>query len=74
MYNTVSCTMYNHSLSEEVERAFLKVFESCSMAIILPDVAQSKAVSPAPSTMTVPNSSGNWALQAHIPGLEARET
>ena len=39
-----------------------------------PDVAQSKAVSPAPRTMTVPKISGSWLLQAHIPGLLALAT
>ena len=34
------------------------------------DVAQSKAVSPAPSTITFPWSSGNLALQAHIPATK----
>ena len=32
------------------------------------DVAQSKAVSPAPSTMTDPEREGRTDLQAHIPG------
>ena len=38
------------------------------------DVAQSKAVSPAPNTITVPKSWGNSDLQAHMPGLEALAT
>ena len=38
------------------------------------DVAQSKAVSPAPKTTTVPYNSGSWVLQEHIPGLEALAT
>ena len=31
------------------------------------EVQQSKAVSPAPSTMTLPDNCGNFALQPHIP-------
>lgn len=38
------------------------------------DVAQSKAVSPAPRTTTLPYNCGNSDLQAHIPGFEALET
>ena len=38
------------------------------------EVAQSKAVSPAPKTITVPYSSGRRDLQAHMPGFEALAT
>ncbi len=38
------------------------------------EVAQSNAVSPAPNTTTLPVRRGREDLQAHIPGLEARET
>ena len=39
------------------------------------DVAQSNAVSPHPSTTTLPDREGRDAeLHAHIPGLLARET
>lgn len=38
------------------------------------DVAQSKAVSPAPKTTTVPYNVGSAALQEHIPDLLAFAT
>ena len=38
------------------------------------DVAQSIAVSPAPSTTTRPKIAGSCALQPHMPGFDAFET
>lgn len=38
------------------------------------DVAQSMAVSPAPSTMTRPKSAGSEDLHAHRPGFEPLDT
>jgi hypothetical protein len=38
------------------------------------EVAQSKAVSPAPRTMTVPDSFGSCVLHEHMPDLEALAT
>jgi hypothetical protein len=50
------------------------IYINVFVSTYVPDVAQSKAVSPAPSTITVPYSTGSWVLQAHMPGFEARAT
>ena len=49
-------------------KPFLKTTKTLLAPHLRAEVAQSKAVSPAPRTITVPCSSGSWDLQAHIPG------
>ena len=52
-------------------KPFLKITKTLQAPHLRADVAQSKAVSPAPKTMTLPWSCGICVLQEHIP-VEAR--
>ena len=66
------------SISSGTARILVKPFLNTTKTRFAPlrsaEVAQSKAVSPAPRTITVPYNSGNRDLHAHIPGLEALAT
>ena len=70
---TIQCISVNIT-SSGTARMLVKPFLKTTKTFLAPhlkaEVAQSKAVSPAPSTITLPCSGGSWALHARIPGCK----